>query len=331
MKKMFIRSIAIVMFFVLPTQYKAKAVDTSLYLVLSQVNAIYENYEPITKKLEETKESLKMHKHPSERVFFIFGLENVGWDQIKTIDHGVSVEEYNDKLYYPTIDGDILKWHVYAYHKNVIQMISTDNMTKITIFGDNIATDIDIGDYFNSGDIIGSAIGKVGMNCYYFKLEDSTWNTGDCKFAANKENPSPYWLEPLPNRLEADHQIYKKASAYSNIDWEILSAVHCSETGAAKDFNGKTCKRHTANPRSYAGARGCMQFIPSTFRTYGIDGDGDGKADINNCIDSIYSAANYISKNYHKSGSYRIAIYRYNHANWYVNKVMNIASILGYN
>jgi len=45
---------------------------------------------------------------------------------------------------------------------------------------------------------------------------------------------------------------------------------------------------------SYAGAMGYGQFIPSSYRHYAIDFDGDGVADIvNNPVDAIGSVANY--------------------------------------
>lgn len=47
---------------------------------------------------------------------------------------------------------------------------------------------------------------------------------------------------------------------------------------------------------SWAGAMGHMQFMPSTFMAYAVDGDGDGKNDIWNSLpDAFSSAANYLS------------------------------------
>jgi membrane-bound lytic murein transglycosylase B len=45
---------------------------------------------------------------------------------------------------------------------------------------------------------------------------------------------------------------------------------------------------------SYAGAMGLPQFIPSSYRAYAVDGDGDGRVDLWNSMDDILaSVANY--------------------------------------
>ena len=54
---------------------------------------------------------------------------------------------------------------------------------------------------------------------------------------------------------------------------------------------------------SYAGAMGAGQFIPSSFRTYAVDADGDGKRDIwNDWADVLGSIANYFNKSGWKTG-----------------------------
>ena len=48
---------------------------------------------------------------------------------------------------------------------------------------------------------------------------------------------------------------------------------------------------------SWAGAMGQLQFLPTVFRNYAVDGDGDDRADIWNSLpDVFYSAANFISE-----------------------------------
>ena len=55
---------------------------------------------------------------------------------------------------------------------------------------------------------------------------------------------------------------------------------------------------------SYAGAMGYGQFIPSSYRAYAVDFDGDGLRDIwTNEVDAIGSVANYFSRHGWKDGA----------------------------
>lgn len=54
---------------------------------------------------------------------------------------------------------------------------------------------------------------------------------------------------------------------------------------------------------SYAGAMGKPQFMPSSYRMYAVDFDGDGVRDLlNNATDAIGSVANYLSRHGWKRG-----------------------------
>jgi membrane-bound lytic murein transglycosylase B len=59
---------------------------------------------------------------------------------------------------------------------------------------------------------------------------------------------------------------------------------------------------------SYAGAIGKPQFIPSSYRRYAVDFDGDGKKDLVNSVpDAIGSVANYFKNHHWRSGQPVIA------------------------
>jgi membrane-bound lytic murein transglycosylase B len=79
--------------------------------------------------------------------------------------------------------------------------------------------------------------------------------------------------------------VYKAAGARYGIPWQILYGIHMTESGGRDGAIS-----------SGRGPQGPMQFMPGTWASYGVDGNGDGIVDINNAQDAIYGAANYIAK-----------------------------------
>ena len=79
---------------------------------------------------------------------------------------------------------------------------------------------------------------------------------------------------------------------------------------------------------SSAGAIGWMQFLPSTWDTYGVDANGDGEADPYDPQDAIFAAANYLSASGMPADTPG-AIFSYNHADWYVAEVLANAGCYG--
>ena len=71
-----------------------------------------------------------------------------------------------------------------------------------------------------------------------------------------------------------------------------------------------------------------MQFLPSTWETYGVDASGDGVRDPYNPEDAIFAAASYLSAAGMPADTYS-AIFSYNHADWYVAEVLANASCYG--
>ncbi len=76
-------------------------------------------------------------------------------------------------------------------------------------------------------------------------------------------------------------------------------------------------------------ALGPMQFLTDTFRSYGVDGNGDGVASPHNAIDAIHSAANYLCGDNGEVTSITDAIFRYNRSDAYVNQVLDYATRYG--
>jgi murein DD-endopeptidase MepM/ murein hydrolase activator NlpD len=70
-----------------------------------------------------------------------------------------------------------------------------------------------------------------------------------------------------------------------------------------------------------------MQFLPSTWKTWGVDGNRDHKRDPYNPVDAIFSAARYL-KAAGAQTDLRKAIFAYNHASWYVDSVMLRSRVL---
>lgn len=106
-------------------------------------------------------------------------------------------------------------------------------------------------------------------------------------------------------------QIVKGIASRYGIDWKILEAVWEVESGKSWD----------RDVRSYAGAQGPMQFLPSTFRHYAPQG-----ANINSALDSLEAGANLLSQAGARDGNVDKALFSYNHSTSYVNKVNRIAN-----
>lgn len=107
--------------------------------------------------------------------------------------------------------------------------------------------------------------------------------------------------------------IYQRASSAYGLGPQgasVLAGINEIETGFGANLNV-----------SSAGAVGWMQFMPSTWETYGVDANGDGVSDPYNPEDAIFAAARYLSAAGMPADTYS-AIYAYNHADWYVADVL---------
>lgn len=120
-------------------------------------------------------------------------------------------------------------------------------------------------------------------------------------------------VEPISDREY--ERLYRESAALYGFgeDWYVLAAV------------GKVESNHGENMGpSAAGAMGPMQFLPSTWKDYGVDGNGDGAANIMDPRDAIPAAARYLKAGGAPDDWYA-ALYSYNRAGWYVKEVLLVA------
>ncbi|WP_066297738.1 PcsB-like coiled-coil domain-containing protein [Bacillus sp. FJAT-29937] len=152
-------------------------------------------------------------------------------------------------------------------------------------------------------------------------------------YNSNSSTSNDFPYEYLPYYIEAGNKF--------GVDWFVIGAVHSVETNFS---------RHPTMVSS-KGALGHMQFLPLSWIGYkydnvsgqvpaniditdldviaagngfGKDMNGDGKADPFDLQDSLGSAAWYLSKHGYSEDPAK-AIWHYNHAQWYVDKVLNEA------
>jgi hypothetical protein len=111
--------------------------------------------------------------------------------------------------------------------------------------------------------------------------------------------------------------IYQAAGIQYGVRWEILAAINEIETDYGRNLNV-----------SSAGALGWMQFMPATWKRYGVDANSDQKKDPYNPVDAIFAAARYL-KAAGAETDIRRALFAYNHADWYVDSVLMRARLIG--
>jgi Ca2+-binding RTX toxin-like protein len=102
----------------------------------------------------------------------------------------------------------------------------------------------------------------------------------------------------------------KAAARAFGLKWRILAGLTETESGFGCNMGP-----------SSAGAIGWTQFMPATWRSWGMDADGDGKADPYDSVDAEFSTARLLRAS-GAPGSYRRALYAYNHDWSYVRIVL---------
>ncbi|MGZ6779871.1 MAG: lytic murein transglycosylase, partial [Mycobacterium sp.] len=136
------------------------------------------------------------------------------------------------------------------------------------------------------------------------------------------------------------------------IGWNLLAGIGRIESmhanGGATDASGSAVRPiygptldgtlpgneviemgRNANRVVYARAMGPMQFLPGTWSRYASDGNGDGKADVQNVFDASLAAARYLCSgglNLRDQSQVMTAILRYNNSVAYAQNVLGWAA-----
>jgi murein DD-endopeptidase MepM/ murein hydrolase activator NlpD len=135
--------------------------------------------------------------------------------------------------------------------------------------------------------------------------------------ASASSAPSAAALADIPGTLLP---VYQGAAERCGMPWAVLATV-----GKVESDHGRSQAQGVHSGANFAGASGPMQFLAGTWAAYGVDGSGDGGASVYDPVDAIHGAANYLCSNGAGEGDLarlRSAIWHYNHAEWYVNKVL---------
>ncbi len=116
----------------------------------------------------------------------------------------------------------------------------------------------------------------------------------ECEFILESDNDSDRCHDDVPTDVSGNipeewRSIISDAAEEFDVNPNFIAAVFLTE-------HGNRWKPLDADwGTSEAGASGPMQFMPGTWDEYGIDGDGDGNADINDPTDAMYSTASLFS------------------------------------
>jgi soluble lytic murein transglycosylase-like protein len=124
------------------------------------------------------------------------------------------------------------------------------------------------------------------------------------------KNTLPAWRIEPPAPADALLGLYHEAEAATGVGWNYLAAINLVETGFGRIVGLST-----------AGAQGPMQFLPSTFASYGNGGD------IVSPHDSIMAAGRFLAANGFANDRDR-AIFGYNHSGEYVGAINDYAAVL---
>lgn len=128
-------------------------------------------------------------------------------------------------------------------------------------------------------------------------------------------------------RMLSNQEAWRQGVVKDKSEWAYRELKALLEYAEANDLDPLNM------PGSIYGALGIGQFMPSSALKYGADGQGDGRVDLFDMEDAVFSVCSYIRAHAGDAKvvdekSMRKAIWHYNHSTRYVNTVMSVAEHL---
>src|SRR5829696_4245529 len=137
--------------------------------------------------------------------------------------------------------------------------------------------------------------------------------------------PSEDAQRDIPPQLLPVYQT--AADSCPGLPWSVLAAI-----GKVETDHGRSTAPGVQSGANFAGAAGPMQIgvggkAGNTWAAYAVDADGGGPS-VYSPADAIFTAASYLCANgANRGANVAGAIFAYNHADWYVTKVLAAAAV----
>ena len=134
--------------------------------------------------------------------------------------------------------------------------------------------------------------------------------------------PSVLALADIPASYLAWYM--EAAHTCPGLPWSVLAGI-----GKAESDHGRSQAPGVHGGANFAGAEGPMQFLPATFAAYAVDGDHDGRLDVYDPADAIFTAAAMLCADGAAAGTpggLSEAVFAYDHSQAYVAAVFGWAA-----
>ena len=160
-----------------------------------------------------------------------------------------------------------------------------------------------------------------------FRQQQRTSGPGPYRFQRRSDQPTETTLAGI-GMVESHHGTYRGATIAPNGDVSPpIRGVHLDGTNGNLEIIDN--EQSTDGDPVYVRAMGPMQFIPETWRLYGVDANNDGKISPDNIDDAALSAAGYLcfrGKDLATPRGWMNALHAYNHSDQYARTVRDWAT-----